>query len=146
MYCRVEQAQVYDQKLKQLVYVWWYPSRPVGSIEKGQIDGNILRITLDHKNTPIVFEYSQTCGCYHGVFVSEKLEQTAKEQFQESLPSKRFAIEQTQSEKADWVIRDLIKVHPNQRLFVYVSAQVNFRRPALRRSPEIYGSRFDQSR
>ena len=126
LYCRVEQAQVYGQKLKQLVYVWWYPSRPVGSIEKGQVDGNILRITLDRDSHPVVFEYSQTCGCYHGVFASEQLESLAAEEFSEPLKGKRFALENKQAEKADWVIRDLIDVQPDRRLFVYVSAGKHF--------------------
>lgn len=126
LFCRVEQAQVHGQKLKQLVYVWWYPSRPVGTIEKGQVDGNILRITLDNKGNPIVFEYSQTCGCYHGVFASMQLERLAADEFAEPLEGKRYALENIQVDKTDWVIRDLIKVQPDQKLFVFVSVGKHF--------------------
>ncbi len=126
LYCRVEQARVHEQKLKQLVYVWWYPGRPVGTIEKGQVDGNILRVTLDYQGNPIVFEYSQTCGCYHGVFASEQLEKAAANEFVRPLEGKRYALENTQTDKTDWIIRDLIKVESDQRPFVFVTAGRHF--------------------
>ena len=126
VFSRVEYTKVLDTRLKQLVYVFWYPERPVGSLEKGKIDGNILRITLDQKGQPAVLEYTQTCGCFHGVFAEEHLEAWAREEFKAPLDGKMYALEKKQPEKSDWVIRDLVRIGPDEHPVLFISAGKHF--------------------
>ena len=126
VFARVEQALVGEISLKQLVYVFWYPERPVGSIEKGDIDGGILRITLDAAGTPSVFEYSQPCGCFHGVFVADHVEAAARQQFASVARERLYAVEAPLGGHADWVVRDLVHVESSYRPVLYMSAGKHF--------------------
>ena len=125
-FCRVEYNQVYGQRLKQLVYVFWYPQRPVGTLESGEIDGNILRITLDGGGRPAIFEYSQTCGCFHGVFVARHIEGWAWQEYRQPLAGKNYAVEKSHPKHSDWLVRDLIAVDPGQRPALFISAGKHF--------------------
>ena len=126
LFCRVEYAEVSGAKLKQLVYVFWYPERPVGSLETGKVDGNVLRITLDASGCPAIFEYSQTCGCFHGTFVANHMESWAREEFQTPIEGKSYVVEKKSSGKTDWLVRDLISVDPDQRPVLFISAGSHF--------------------
>jgi hypothetical protein len=126
IYARVERCRLDEQDLKQLVYAFWYPERPVGSIEKGDIDGGILRITLDDQSEPIVFEYSQPCGCFHGVFVSSALERRARDAGLRIEKNRLFAVEPPLTGEGDWVVRDLVDVRPGARPVLYMSAGKHF--------------------
>ena len=126
LYWRVEHAMVDGESLKQLVYVFWYPRRPVGSIETGAIDGGILRITLDADDQPAVFEYAQTCGCYHGVFVAKNIEQSAQDQFGTIENHREHAVEPAITGDDDWVVRDIIDVRPDTRPVLFLSAGKHF--------------------
>ncbi|MCA9310188.1 MAG: hypothetical protein KDA21_03225 [Phycisphaerales bacterium] len=125
VFARVEHPMYNGVPTKSLVYVFWYPERPVGSIEKGKIDGGILRITLDQQGQPAVFEYSQPCGCFHGVFVSRDLEDRARAQFSELEEHRLYAVEPA-LEGDDWVVRDLVEVLPGGRITLYMSAGKHF--------------------
>jgi hypothetical protein len=126
VFARVERASVSGVDLKQLVYAFWYPSRPVGTIETGTIDGGVLRITLDKSGQPSVFEYTQPCGCFHGVFVSDALEADARVQFESVAPRRVEAVEPPLTGKDDWVVRDVIPVEDGGRLHLFVSAGKHF--------------------
>ena len=126
LYWHIEHASVDGQTLKQLVYVFWYPRRPVGSIETGAIDGGVLRITLDSSDRPAVFEYAQTCGCYHGVFVAGALERSAQAQFGVIEAHREHAVERAITGHDDWVVRDVIEAHPGTRPALFLSAGKHF--------------------
>lgn len=126
LYYQTEYATVNGQSLKQLDYVFWYPRRPVGTIETGSIDGGILRITLDANGQPAVYEYAQTCGCYHGVFVSENIEQHAHDQFATIEKNREHAVEPAITGQDDWVVRDVIDTQHNTRPVLFLSAGKHF--------------------
>jgi len=126
LYWQIEQATIKGQPFKQLVYVFWYPRRPVGSIETGAIDGGILRITLDKQGRPAVYEYAQTCGCYHGVFVARNIEEQAKAQYATIEPNRMHAVEPPITGHDDWVVRNLIDAQPGTRPVLFLSAGKHF--------------------
>jgi hypothetical protein len=126
LFARVEHARVRGHELKQLVYVFWYPERPIGTLENGSVDGGILRITLDVNGRPGVFEYSQPCGCFHGVFVAENVEASAHTEFGDIQPDRRYAVEPAITGNEDWVVRDLVEVAPGTRPTLYLSAGKHF--------------------
>lgn len=54
--------------LPQLVYTWWYPSRPKNhalDIYGGELDGLIFRVTLDWQGRVLFYDSIHPCGCYH---------------------------------------------------------------------------------
>jgi hypothetical protein len=126
VFTRIEHCRVDGMSLKQLVYVFWYPRRPVGSIETGDVDGGILRITLDAASRPAVFEYSQPCGCFHGVFVSDALESAAAAEFKTIAPRRVHAAEPPLSGEDDWVVRGLVGVQADARPALFMSAGKHF--------------------
>ena len=121
VFSRVEHASLYGSQLKQLTYVFWYPRRDVGSIETGEVDGGILRITLDAAGHPAIFEFSQTCGCYHGVFASSHIESLAKEEFGLPQAPLEHALESGKRHD-EWIVRDVVDAQPGQRPVVYIAA------------------------
>lgn len=126
VYARVEHASVAGRSLKQLVYVFWYPRRPVGSVETGSVDGGILRVTLDDSGAPAVFEYSQPCGCFHGVFVSQSTNDAATHEFGSPAPRRMYTVEPPLSGNDDWVVRSLVKINEGERIAMYLSAGKHF--------------------
>lgn len=126
VYTRVEHADIAGHSLKQLVYSFWYPRRPVGSVETGSVDGGILRVTLDDSGQPGVFEYSQPCGCFHGVFVADRVNDAARIEFGDPAPHRLYAVEAPLSGHDDWVVRSLVHIRPGERVAMYVSAGKHF--------------------
>lgn len=54
--------------LPQLVYIWWYPSRPKNhalDIYGGELDGLMFRVTLDWQGKALFYDSVHPCGCYH---------------------------------------------------------------------------------
>lgn len=126
VYARVEHATVNGTSLKQLVYAFWYPRRPVGSVETGSVDGGVLRITLDDAGSPCVYEYTQPCGCFHGVFVSEPMNTAATLQFGPPPPRRMHSVEPPLTGHDDWVVRDLIKPESGGHTTLYITAGKHF--------------------
>lgn len=126
VYARVEHATVDGRQMKQLVYAFWYPRRPVGSVETGAVDGGILRVTLDDAGTPAIFEYSQPCGCFHGVFVSDAIADAASRQFGAPAAHRLHAVEPPLTGHDDWVVRALVHRAPGERIAMYISAGKHF--------------------
>lgn len=122
VYSRIEQANISGKTLKQLVYVIWYPERPVGSVDTGNIDGHVLRITLDAAGRPILFEATQTCGCYHGLFASTQMEQWARRLNLKDSEHGAYHLEKAVDGVAPWQIRSLIDVDPDSKPVMYLSA------------------------
>ncbi|MCA9430019.1 MAG: hypothetical protein KC940_05905 [Candidatus Omnitrophica bacterium] len=119
-YC---QTRLIDgQPHKQLIYTHWYPEHPklkMFDAEAGEIEGLTLRITLDSENEPLVFETIYNCGCYHRLYVTQKLEEAARRQFGEPQKGKNFSIEKKVSGKIDLIVLEEL---PNR---------LNGRRPVL---------------
>jgi|GEM_PF-2543839 len=123
LFGRVEKETVGAREAFQLVYVFWYPRRPVGVVQKGEIDGGVFRVTLDAAGRPAVYEFAQTCGCLHGVFVRENVEAWAAEEFHGVEDGKRHFTERHAVGGHDWVVRDVVAgVEPAVRPVVFLSA------------------------
>ncbi len=93
-------SKIGSRKRKQIVYVAWYPSRPAlkaGDSEAGLIDGVVIRITLDSRHRPAVYEFVRSCGCYHMLYVAEFVEAAARRHFGEPLPGKKYALQKAGS-------------------------------------------------
>lgn len=108
LYSRVEQEEVYGQRLTQLVYNYWYPRHPLGFAEKGQPDGGVLRITLDANRQPAVYEYVWPCGCFHTLFVAEEIEKEAQAEYAALIAKKDRYTENTVKGRLDWNVQDLV--------------------------------------
>ncbi len=70
-FVRVAHTLVGQQVLTQLVYGFWFPSRPrTGAFDLlgGRLDGIIWRVTLDAQGRPWVYDSIHPCGCYHQFF------------------------------------------------------------------------------
>lgn len=96
LYWAFSQARVGDRRYDQLTYVMWYPSRPAltsGDVQAGDIDGVIIRITLDCHRRPAVYEFARTCGCYHTLWAAEFLEAATRREFGTPAGDRRFAIQ-----------------------------------------------------
>lgn len=60
----------------QLVYTAWFPERPLaGPFDTlgGDLDGVVLRVTLDGEGRPLVYDSIHPCGCYHMFFPTDRL-------------------------------------------------------------------------
>lgn len=65
-----QQSQILWQGewLPQLVYTWWYPSRPKDhalDMYGGELDGLVFRLTLDWDGKVLFYDSIHPCGCYH---------------------------------------------------------------------------------
>jgi hypothetical protein len=115
LYTRVDRIALRGERLLQLIYAYWYPRHPVGGIQKGRVDGGVLRVTLDSRGQAIVHEHVQSCGCYHGVFVAEEIEREARRQFGSPEEGKKRYTERDVEGRVDWVVRDVVLSPPGSR-------------------------------
>ena len=72
-----------QEAILQLNYVFWYPARTGPNspwIERGRIDGLIVRVNLDPAGMPFMVDFMNNCGCYHA-FIPRR------EQTKQILPS-----------------------------------------------------------
>jgi len=79
----------------QLVYTVWYPERPAMvafDADAGQVDGVVVRLTLDRQNQPAIYETMSTCGRFHQVYPAERLEQMARSEYGPPFHGQRFAL------------------------------------------------------
>lgn len=71
IYARLEFTRYGNRSLIQLVYTVWFSERPTQSamdIYAGQLDGVIVRLTLNATGVPAVIDTIHPCGCYHLFF------------------------------------------------------------------------------
>jgi hypothetical protein len=95
----------------QLTYTAWYPAHPkmkAFDLEEADIDSCVLRVTLDARNSPILFETIAACGCFHKAFVERWVEEAAVRQFGTPEPGKKFAVERTVKGDIDWEVAGLV--------------------------------------
>jgi hypothetical protein len=96
VYWAQSQARIAERRYDQLTYVTWYPSRPAltkGDVEAGDIDGVVIRITLDSHRRPAVYEFVRSCGCYHTLWVAEFVEAAARNEFGRPTDGRQFAMQ-----------------------------------------------------
>jgi hypothetical protein len=77
VYHRLGYTRVGGRTLLQLVYVAWFPERPIdGSFDVlgGHLDGVVWRVTLAADGEPLLFDSIHPCGCYHMFFPTPRLE------------------------------------------------------------------------
>lgn len=68
VYYYFSHARFDDQPSLQINYVFWYSHRsgPLAPwIERGQLDGLTMRISLDPSGRPVMLDIMNNCGCYH---------------------------------------------------------------------------------
>ncbi len=89
VYWYEETKPIGDHVRRQITYAAWYPSRPgqwALDLDRGEVDGISLRLTLDERDRPLLFEVIQNCGCGHQLWVEHGLHQAAKAEFTASQP------------------------------------------------------------
>lgn len=99
VYWAHQEAKVGPRRYDQLVYVAWYPHRPAMSdndASAGDIDGVVVRLTLDRHHRPAVYEFVRSCGCYHTLWVAEFVEAAARAQYGPPPAGQRFAVQRAQ--------------------------------------------------
>jgi hypothetical protein len=73
-YVRVAYTRFGGPVRLQLVYTFWFPSRPAAhalDLLAGRLDGLLWRVTLDDDGRPLVYDSIHPCGCYHLFFPTD---------------------------------------------------------------------------
>ncbi len=68
VYYYLTHARFKGEPVLQLNYAFWYSARQGPNspwIERGDLDGLTVRISLDNDGTPFMVDIMNTCGCYH---------------------------------------------------------------------------------
>ncbi len=76
LYTRLGHAQLDGRWLPQLIYTFWFPSRPrQASVDllAGRLDGIIWRVTLGEDLRPLLYDSIHPCGCYHLFYPTPRL-------------------------------------------------------------------------
>ena len=126
VYTYVESHEIAGQRVKQLVYNFWFPERPKlkGGFdpEVGSTQGAIIRISLDAANRPVLYENVSSCGCYYKIFPSERLETMAAAQYGSPLKRKKFALENDVPRKIDAHIPNIVRHSDRPRIIASYTA------------------------
>ncbi len=127
VYAYAEHTIQGGDEIHQLVYTRWHSEHPKlrsYDPESGHMDGWTLRISLNSKNQPLLFETVANCGCYYKVFPTERLENWSREEFSEKLDGKTFHLENEVFGKIDVVMPETLsfKDKPYQKVAAYYSA------------------------
>lgn len=75
-YTHLSYAHFNGAVVTQLNYVIWFPERPkagILDIYGGWLDGIHLRVTLNGRGEPLLYETIHNCGCYYKAFVTHRL-------------------------------------------------------------------------
>ena len=113
-YARVAFARVGGAWLRQLVYTFWFASRPrSGRLDLlgGRLDGLVWRVTLDEAGEPWVYDTIHPCGCYHQFFPT---------------PGARLRPQPDGLDETAFVPQRLPRVGPGQRLVLRVASATHF--------------------
>jgi len=95
----------------QLTYTLWYRRHPRTKrfdIEPGLIDSGVVRITLDERNRPLIYETALACGCYHKVFVEERVEAASRRAFGSPVKGKDYSVAKSIPLQFDFEVAGLI--------------------------------------
>ncbi|MBX9629697.1 MAG: hypothetical protein K2X67_04170 [Burkholderiales bacterium] len=113
-YARVAHTMVGDRVLTQLVYSFWFPSRPKTSradLLGGRLDGITWRVTLGPDGRPWIYDSIHNCGCYHQFF-----------------PTPRASAKPAPDTTDEWafVPQQLPDVGPDQRIALRIAARTHY--------------------
>jgi hypothetical protein len=75
VYHYLTHARFKGQAILQLNYAFWYSARNGPNspwIERGDLDGLTVRISLDSDGRPFMVDIMNTCGCYHFYLPDQK--------------------------------------------------------------------------
>lgn len=95
----------------QLTYTLWYPRHPRTKkvdIEPGNIDSNVVRITLDDQNRPLLYETVLACGCYHKVFAERRVEEASRATWGPPERGKTYSLEKNIPLQFDFEVAGLV--------------------------------------
>ncbi len=98
IYAMYQQRKIGSQPHIQLTYTLWYLRHPRTKrfdIEPGDVDSNVIRITLDSRNRPLIYETVLACGCYHKVFVERRLEAASLAYYGSKEHGKTYSVEKS---------------------------------------------------
>jgi hypothetical protein len=90
VYFARSQASIGGEQRDQLAFLWWYPDAP-----QGNHSAQGVRITLGKTGVPIVWEVLSDPSGARLVFVSETLEELARQHNGPALPGRRFSVERS---------------------------------------------------
>jgi len=127
-------ARLGGEEREQLAFLWWYPGEGDGLRAQG------MRMTLGRSGVPILWEVLADPGGARLVFVSETLEERARQQHGEPLPGRRFSTERALEEAPQAVVaRAILNGAMPMGPFVYLEAGSRAARTLLCRcSPAEY--------
>src|SRR5262249_482624 len=112
VYALCQQSTVGARDHVQITYTAWYPAHPrmnAIDLEEADIDSCVVRLTLDDDNRPLFYETIAACGCFHKVFVQERIEESARRQFGEPLRGKKYCVEQSVKSSIDWEVAGIVQ-------------------------------------
>jgi hypothetical protein len=101
----------------QLTYTAWYPAHPkmkAFDLEEADIDSCVLRVTLDDRNGPILYETIAACGCFHKAFVEKWIEEESARQYGTPEKGKKYSVERTVKGDVDWEVAGIVDEPRNQ--------------------------------
>lgn len=126
LYSYARRVWLMGHEHEQLVYVAWFPEHPALTANDpmaGRIDGLTVRITLDREGRPAVVETMANCGCFHGLYPTQRLEAAAVAEYGEPAEGVRYALAREAGRRLNAHIPSLLADnHPNNRPVVYVAA------------------------
>jgi hypothetical protein len=127
VYAYADRKRIQGVVTRQLVYTLWYPEHPKlhrFDPEAGLMEGWTMRITLNQKNRPLLFESVSNCGCYYKVFPTAWLEESSSKEYPVKLDGKSFHLENSLSGKIDAILPELVDLSndPTQKAVLYYSA------------------------
>ena len=126
LYTLATQTRFYDKNLLQLVYVVWFPGRPLEGtfdILGGHMDGITWRVTLGADGKPVMYDAMHNCGCYHMFFPSEQLRLKKTYGVYEEVPLVPQMVKHDAEGRA--ILRIESKTHYLQRIYFDNSAAGN---------------------
>jgi hypothetical protein len=117
VYCIYQKLKIGTTDHVQLTYTAWYPAHPrmkLVDLEEADIDSCVLRVTLDTANVPLFYETIAACGCFHKVFVADRIEKSAAATFGAPEKDKKFSVERTLGDDIDWEVAGIV-IEPPER-------------------------------
>lgn len=88
----------------QYTYTWHYPPGPQRS--QG------VRLTLDSRDTPVIWEILADTSGQQIIYISQALEHAARAEFGPPLPGRKFSIERSLTDSPDVVVANVIEDGP----------------------------------
>jgi hypothetical protein len=122
LYAFVQKLDPFDQSESpplQLTYSYWFPGHPSKKFldfEAGEFEGAMFRVTLNAAREPMIYEYVLACGCHHGVYLDEELEQEAQAVYGEAEPGRTFVAEKNIKGRMPMVVNGIINKRPDGKI------------------------------